>query len=267
MTIIQFGQILLSLSVSGKMLIKKWKNVRDQYVKSVKRRKGKSGSAAKTTKNYIFHEQLSFLKGTVEMRETESSLDVDLENSPQGLDDTREDNEEVNEDTDVVEKPREVNKVKVFKGPSKRKKVDIEKEIMEHLSKEDRHLSFFKGLLPSVNEFSDDETLQFQSLVINAIQNIKKARQNTGQHPSFSYGPSYYPSHQAPSTALPPSVWNNCPSSHDGFPRNSPATFRSSVQPRSSTLASPTPSDFSDRSSVLDVDFADSSASTFHSFN
>lgn len=67
---------------------KKLKNVKDQYVKSVKKKKGKSCSGAKTVKNYIYHEQLSFFKVTMGMRETESSFEVGYDKSPGEPDDT-----------------------------------------------------------------------------------------------------------------------------------------------------------------------------------
>ncbi|MPC48127.1 hypothetical protein E2C01_041893 [Portunus trituberculatus] len=57
-------------------------------------------------------------------------------------------------------------------------------------TKEDRHMSFFNAIRPSLHQFTDDETLQFQSDVIKLIQSIKKARllqhQISTQHPSSS---------------------------------------------------------------------------------
>ncbi|XP_076065599.1 uncharacterized protein LOC143039437 [Oratosquilla oratoria] len=73
----------------GKLIINRWKNVKDQYIKSVKKTKRKSGSAAKTVKNYIFHEQLSFLKVNMDMRETGLSFEINSEKSPGGLDEER----------------------------------------------------------------------------------------------------------------------------------------------------------------------------------
>lgn len=37
-------------------------------------------------------------------------------------------------------------------------------------------LSFFKGILPSLQSFNDDETLEFQSGVLSLIQTIKRNR-------------------------------------------------------------------------------------------
>ena len=41
---------------------------------------------------------------------------------------------------------------------------------------ENRHLYFFKGLLPSLQDFNDEETLDFQAAVINVLRNIKKQK-------------------------------------------------------------------------------------------
>jgi hypothetical protein len=50
-----------------------------------------------------------------------------------------------------------------------------------HLSKNkddaNRHLSFYQSLLPSLSSLNDDETLAFQSGVINVLQNIKRKKQ------------------------------------------------------------------------------------------
>lgn len=41
-------------------------------------------------------------------------------------------------------------------------------------NEENRHLSFFKSLLPSVSSLNEDQILEFQAGVISLLQNIKK---------------------------------------------------------------------------------------------
>lgn len=57
----------------------------------------------------------------------------------------------------------------------------MEQKILEILSelekKPNRHLSFFEGIIPSLETFSDDKILQFQSRVIEVMMDIKQQRQ------------------------------------------------------------------------------------------
>jgi len=47
-------------------------------------------------------------------------------------------------------------------------------QIQTPRNEENRHLSFFKGLLPSMSSLNEDQTLEFQAGVISLLQNIKK---------------------------------------------------------------------------------------------
>lgn len=118
--------------------------MKDQYSRSIKNRKRKSGSAAKTVKNYICHEQLSFLKVNKNMRDTVSSFEADFDKCG-GLDDE-------SEDINVLEKASETGEVgatKIYvKNAVKKKKVDIKRDILDYLAAEENlHIISFKGLL------------------------------------------------------------------------------------------------------------------------
>lgn len=188
------------------------------------------------------------------MRETESSFEVDSEQSPGGLDEER-------EDSDVLEKSSEAGEVSAtkmsVKMAPKRKKVDIEREILQHLAaEENRHLSFFKGLLPSLEEFTDDEILQFQSGVIGVIQNVKKAR--SLQAHDLPHHQTYILPHQAPYTSHPP-LYCNKPSSSglQRYEQSSSYMYGSHVHPPPTcTSVSPVRSEVSDLSSSCDANFA-----------
>ncbi|KAL4083205.1 hypothetical protein QTP88_028535 [Uroleucon formosanum] len=59
-----------------------------------------------------------------------------------------------------------------FKTPKygKRKTDPIELELMSVIKeKPERHLSFFRGIIPSLNSFSEDEILEFQMNVLQTI--------------------------------------------------------------------------------------------------
>lgn len=52
---------------------------------------------------------------------------------------------------------------------------DFEAQTLEALQeKENRHLSFFKGILPSLDGFTELQTLRFQSKVINIITEMRQ---------------------------------------------------------------------------------------------
>lgn len=62
--------------------------------------------------------------------------------------------------------------------PVKRKLADCDNEMphsstMNSLGRKNRHLLFFKGILPSLEGFNDDQTLEFQIGVLNIIQSIR----------------------------------------------------------------------------------------------
>ena len=250
-----------SSSVPGRLVIKRWKNVKDQHIKTL-RKKERSVATGKKMKNYIYHEQLSFLKVNLDKNEVHLNYKEDPDKSGASDEET--------DDVPTVEKHRETSEVNVIKTRAmrlamKRKKIDLEGEMEEHSlskedhhmssikdlsnsssnqdhsfsstqdhlssstndhffastkdhtsssakqdlpfpsikedrrfpTKEDRHLSFFNAIRPSLEQFTDDETLQFQCDVINVIQNIKKARlpqpQISTQHPSSSGRPHTLP--------------------------------------------------------------------------
>ena len=221
-------------------------NVKDQYLISVKKKKGESGSAAEAVKNNIYHEQVSFLDVlSMDKNQADSRLEVDPDKSPDGLD-------EGQEDSDTMEKPYEADQVSATeisasKPSLKMKEIDTNRKILEHLcTKEDRHLSFFKGLFPSLEEFTDDETLQFQSGVIQVIQNIKKDR-------SFPVEVIYYSQQEASNTGHSSPFWNNpSPRGREGSEPISPNTFGSQVKTPPYIPVSPVSFDSSNCSFTLD---------------
>ena len=61
-------------------------------------------------------------------------------------------------------------------GKRKRKPDEFELRIMKPLErgkKPNRHLSFFKGIIPSLQNFNEEETLEFQMGVLQLIANTK----------------------------------------------------------------------------------------------
>lgn len=63
------------------------------------------------------------------------------------------------------------------KTVSKTKQLDGKRAIRKnHRQLDDRHMTFFKGILGSVQSLSEDETVRFQSGVANVLQRIFNRR-------------------------------------------------------------------------------------------
>lgn len=60
---------------------KKWRNIRDSFVKAHKAKETKSGSAAKKKTAYIFYENLLFLKDTVTVNTTTGNATTESEDT------------------------------------------------------------------------------------------------------------------------------------------------------------------------------------------
>lgn len=144
------------------MIVKKWRNVKDNFNKYLKKLKesSKSGSAAIALKKYHYYHQLLFLM-KVQQNATDSSLDLQRS----ALSDTPE-----SENNPVPHSSRYV--------PANRKRImsmdDFEKEALKALKEpENRHMSFFKSILPSLQEFTDLQTITFQSRVLQMISEMR----------------------------------------------------------------------------------------------
>lgn len=62
------------------------------------------------------------------------------------------------------------------------------KNMNQTKTEDSRHLLFFKGLLPSLESLNDEQTLEFQSGVLNLLQNIKKKRTYDDFVAPYNYG-------------------------------------------------------------------------------
>lgn len=102
----------------AKEVQKRWKSIKDSYVKNVKKRERKGRLAVKMVRPYVFHKQLSFLKPTLIHR------NKSLENMKVHQEDDYDDNIEIitcnmSQLTDVEDSPPQ------SKSAHKRKKIDL----------------------------------------------------------------------------------------------------------------------------------------------
>lgn len=147
--------------------MKKWRSVRDNFFRYVKKLKENSSSesGAKQFKKYHYYNQLQFL-----LKIAQNKTDSSLENVP--------DETERNKNTTSSYPSQEMSSLPPGTSryvPASRKRSnqaidDFEAQTLEALHEtENRHLSFFKGILPSLDGFTELQTLTFQSKVINII--------------------------------------------------------------------------------------------------
>lgn len=146
----------------------------DAFNKSTKKEKSliKSGAGASAMKKYVYAEQLKFLSKVFCPRSTEDSLSINLDN--EDTEPTVSENDNRNESGQFKIPPRKQL------GSRKRKIDEVEMRMLKALEEpEDRHISFFKGIVPTLHSFTDDETINFQICVLQLLTNIKQRRFQT----------------------------------------------------------------------------------------
>lgn len=173
-----------------------------KYLTKIKTKK--SGSAASAIKKYHFFEQLKFLI-KIAPAETHSSIATNSATQNQ-------------EEPAPEESPNENHLSTEINEPSssktsrrKRKPDEFETEVLNILKKDkkeqdNRHLSFFKSLLPSLEKFNDQQVLQFQSRVLQIITEIQYPNSVWQDTLNYGYQSGYntstYDSYQStPSTS------------------------------------------------------------------
>ncbi|XP_047098859.1 uncharacterized protein LOC124712850 [Schistocerca piceifrons] len=180
----------------GKSVMRKWTNVRDSFHKSERKNTSsfKSRFGKQTTSTYIYGQELQFLKKASSGCPTEVSKPVVNEDSNCITDSCSEEDSELKET------------VPKNKGTHKQ---DTVEQRMADVSKQhsDRHISFFRGIIPSLETFDDDEIVEFQLNVLQIIANIKK-RKRTSTNISEAINVSQHRQAQSPSIPVHSSCQN-----------------------------------------------------------
>lgn len=159
--------------------MKRWKHLRDAFIKSQKNYKQSkaSGSQAAKKKRYIFNDELQFLRKIYEERETEESYNSGDENNNV---------EELSAPTvppavTTVEGTTEAVVSNVKQRTRQHKKMDeVDLKILQALQKKEPEkqndkLSFLESLLPHLNKFDDNQWLQCQMEFLQVISKIKNS--------------------------------------------------------------------------------------------
>lgn len=211
------------------MVVSKWTHIRDAWTKALKKHKDQktSGSSTKPSRLYVYHEQMSFLKKVTNpsvvhqsthtdnsANETITEVDVNTDKDPS--------KQTANKAT---RRKRNINEV----DAKMMKFIDhqiISSKISKHNEDDNRHLLFFKGILPSLTSFDDDETLEFQAGVLGLVQNMRARKKTLFRNSGPSLTPANYPNwhHQGYSEAqIIPTVAQPMTSPYDSQP--SPSSY------------------------------------------
>ncbi|KAG7211254.1 hypothetical protein KM043_010563 [Ampulex compressa] len=165
----------------GKEVIKRWGNIRDSFVKSYKKLKEFkiSSSGAMKVKKYVYSDQLQFLSKVIEERQMQDTLN----------DNARTRNKDSNDSIEDFKPPK-----KAAASRKRRKPDELEVRMLKALKRSDqpnRHMSFFSGIVPSLETLDDDEIIQFQIGVLQLIEKIKRRKRPQNFHyqsPAVAHG-------------------------------------------------------------------------------
>jgi hypothetical protein len=166
-------------------LQKKWKNIKDRFVKDMRaERNQKGGSAAQKRKKYIFSEILQFLLPQSEDHSTEYSIPVEtMKNEdtppPEPSNEDSIENDAVISDNETVPQLTNPRKRRMKKKSEKRsfeqKLLNFQESGIRNLQcEEDEDLSFFKSILSGVRTLNDDQKTEFRIEVLQTLQRIKR---------------------------------------------------------------------------------------------
>lgn len=163
------------LFVAEKEVTKKWRNVRDQWTKMVKKieKDKKAGTYYNQHKRYVHGDRLSFLNKTLGIDDPYHDPGSPEQCDPPAEVDTPAPTpRRIKARPIPAEEEEEEEQVVVWKKP----KIEPSIQIMHTAKEEDPKLMFFKGIIPHMTDFNDDENLRFQSGVLQLIQKIRKER-------------------------------------------------------------------------------------------
>ncbi|CAG9771658.1 unnamed protein product [Ceutorhynchus assimilis] len=156
-----------------KLVKSRWSNLRDSWIKHMKKRMQPD---CRLTRNYTYHDQMLFLTNVYQFE-----LDDNFFGTEENVCETIIVKEEKFSSEDDDSSPSVIFYPQLEPKPSvsyKRNIEEVEETSEEEmkLDGENRHISFFKAIIPSINEFQDSQTLEFQIGVLELIRSIKKKK-------------------------------------------------------------------------------------------
>lgn len=189
--------IITILFYLGLTLQKKWKSLRDNYVREAKKCKMvKSGSGRSNKSTYLHFERLRFLQGSVENNVTESSFSTDDENVK-----ITKNSNNVNDVDDNFKSPKEdcrKNKKKIKLHPADEHFANIleksmaQRYVPEKKDEDDEDKLFCLSLVKEIKKVPEDKRLKLKIDMYNLILQNQTSSSDGYQH--AMYGQQYRPS-------------------------------------------------------------------------
>lgn len=175
---------------------KKWKNLRDVYVKEIKKTKNlKSGSSAPTTSSFAHFQRLSFLKPVVQKRATDNSLDVEEISTNVDLNSI---NSSVNSPTTNV--PRKKYKLhpadEHFANILERSINTRNNNITVNKEDDDEDRFFCLSLVKEIKKVSENRRLRLKMEIYNVLERYQSAQAQPFE--DFNYASDSYNSQRQP---------------------------------------------------------------------
>ncbi|XP_047489225.1 uncharacterized protein LOC125039400 [Penaeus chinensis] len=151
----------------GSLFVKKWtNNINDSWPSTQRKMLDqKISDADGKTGKYACEQQLAFTKKNRLPKESLSNFMLE--------------NAEHNENEIISQNgsgpSEEISPAQPTRMNKKRKLDGIEQKILNTLeAPEDRHLCFFKGIIPSLEKFSEEQIIEFQIGVLKVLQNVRQ---------------------------------------------------------------------------------------------
>ncbi|CAH1980464.1 unnamed protein product [Acanthoscelides obtectus] len=205
-------------SSKGQHVMKKWTNMKDNWMKCHKKMgEYKSGAGAHKIRKYNFYDQMLFLSKIVEHRKTDSSMDEHVNSS--GINN---ENAEPNPSRSQNGKASEAPKAKQKKKNNQLSEVDIKfMKFMDVTAQEEksRSMNFFRGISDSVDKFTDENMIDFQFQVISIIKSIQERENNryiAAPRNQWDHGQQGYQSGTTPANSQ-FSVYGHSTAARSGF--------------------------------------------------
>ncbi|XP_046674635.1 uncharacterized protein LOC124363429 [Homalodisca vitripennis] len=134
-----------------------------------------SGAGASKLRKYIYHEALQFLEKVRVHAETTSNIQGEGQQDDT-VDESGVDSQNTQQTTNTV--PNTVYKPSNVAPKKKKKMDDFELRMLKVVETPqqdgDRHLSFFKGIIPSISKFSEPQIVEFQLGVLQLVQKMQQ---------------------------------------------------------------------------------------------
>ncbi|XP_054270360.1 uncharacterized protein LOC128991474 [Macrosteles quadrilineatus] len=163
----------------ARLVQKKWANIRDAFQRSERNLKKsiKSGNT-KPNRSYIYGDQLNFLKKVLPQYTDDSFSDIGKYAQTEMSGDLENEDDEVSSSSNTEDNFASGSALrKPEKQKSKKMKVDpVVLELLGLMRRNDRHSSFFAGIIPSLETFDDDDVVEFQLRVLQIVSEIKKRK-------------------------------------------------------------------------------------------